>query len=261
MTQTRPDRDSRSANEPVWVRFYEEANTHTAPVKASTARRRTGSGRGHRDGSRVVGAARGVVARAGSAMSGLRRLSGRKLQVAVIAGLTVVALLALVVAGLVKVLSPNETAPPMVSAGPHTAGGAGAPAATRSAAAAAAGWCAEEVTADGTVTTSGKGDTASGAGVVAAVEHAYYVARDAALVRSFAGPGSTLPDVAAIQSAIDSVPQGTEFCATVAPTGENTYSLTLRERRPDGQSVTYTNRVQVAEDGGRFSLVSLSAGQ
>ncbi|NKR30204.1 hypothetical protein GS538_09130 [Rhodococcus hoagii] len=192
-------------------------------------------------------------AKIGAATSGLRHLSGRRLQVAVIAGAMVLGLVVLAGAGLVSAFSsPDSPEPVVASESPSAGAGATTSAAVQQS------WCVEGISPEGAVTTGGKGDTASAAGVIAALEHAYYVARDANLVRSFAGPGSTLPDAAAIQSAIDGIPAGTEFCATVAPLEQNFYALALRERRPDGQIATYTNRVQVAQDGGRFSVISLS---
>jgi hypothetical protein len=66
-----------------------------------------------------------------------------------------------------------------------------------------------------TITTSGPGTDTTGPGVIAALDYAYYIERDANRVNSLmvSAPSS----VPAIQAAIDAVPTGTRACVTTTP--------------------------------------------
>lgn len=245
---TRFDQDKRpSAAEPVWVRFFEEATTSPAP--AEPPRRRSTARPVQGVSGRIGGAGR-----VSSAFSSVRSLPPQRMMIATVAALTVAGLAVLAGAALVSAVSAPTPVPAPLSS--PSSGSTIAPAAAP--ASVPVSWCEEASSADGTLTTSGDGDSISGPGVVAAIEHAFYVARSGELARTFAGPGSTLPDTASIQTAIDKVPTGTKHCATIRPLGDNAYSLTLRELHPGGQTFTYTNRVQVAQDGDRFSVISLT---
>jgi hypothetical protein len=252
---TRTGYDDRPV--PVWERFFEEANAEQA---AATAKPGPRVSRPPRVPSPPRQPGKGPVpVRAGSARTAagsvLRGAGSRRGRVSVIAGVMVAGLVVLSVGAGITALSSPETEVPaaQVVTDPQ-------PAATAAAATSGGGWCVERVGDDGSVTTGGAGDTVSGPGVIAAVEHAYYVSRSAELVRSKAGPGTQLPPAAAIQAAIDAVPSGTQFCASITPAGPGVYALTLRERRTDGAITSYSNEVRTATDpAGRVSLVSVGA--
>ncbi|TSD93267.1 hypothetical protein FOS14_23505 [Skermania sp. ID1734] len=123
----------------------------------------------------------------------------------------------------------------------------------------ASSWCADAVAADGAVTTAAAGDTASGPGVIAAIEHAYYDMRSGATAAALAAPGSTLPPAQAIQAGIDAVPVGTKHCLLIRPKGDGVYSLHITERHPDGSQTAHDNLARVAETDGRYGVVSLTA--
>lgn len=79
----------------------------------------------------------------------------------------------------------------------------------------------------------GEGDQSSGEGVIAALEHRYYLLRDGGAVRELMATDAPLPDAATIQLGIDSVPLGTMHCLEVTAIGPNTYSAQITEIRPD----------------------------
>lgn len=79
----------------------------------------------------------------------------------------------------------------------------------------------------------GEGDQLSGEGVIAALEHRYYLLRDGSAARELMAPDAALPTAAAIQQGIDSVPLGTTHCLKVTAIGPDTYSAQITEVRPD----------------------------
>lgn len=105
----------------------------------------------------------------------------------------------------------------------------------------------------------GEGDQVSGEGVIAALEHRYYLLRSGPAVRELMAPDAPLPDAATIQQGIDTVPLGTTHCLEVTTIGPNTYSAQITEVRPDRpyefkQRITTTT----AEDG-RVLIRSIEA--
>lgn len=79
----------------------------------------------------------------------------------------------------------------------------------------------------------GEGDQLSGEGVIAALEHRYYLLRDGGAARELMASDASLPNAAAIQQGIDSVPLGTTHCLEVTAIGPDTYSAQITEVRPD----------------------------
>ncbi|MFF0818081.1 hypothetical protein ACFYVR_23385 [Rhodococcus sp. NPDC003318] len=79
-----------------------------------------------------------------------------------------------------------------------------------------------------------RGDQNSGAGVIAAWNHAYYAQRNAAAARALATPNSTIVPADQLQPFIDAVPAGTNYCVAITPISESTYTVDLTELRPDG---------------------------
>ncbi|MFD6896916.1 hypothetical protein ACFWB0_20535 [Rhodococcus sp. NPDC060086] len=96
----------------------------------------------------------------------------------------------------------------------------------------------------------GEGDQLSGEGVIAALEHRYYLLRSGESVRELMAPDASLPDAAMIQQGIDTVPLGTTHCLEVTAIGPNTYSAQITEVRPDRRN-EFKQRITTttAEDG------------
>ncbi|MGW0021613.1 hypothetical protein ACWDUD_25135 [Rhodococcus sp. NPDC003382] len=96
----------------------------------------------------------------------------------------------------------------------------------------------------------GEGDQSSGEGVIAALEHRYYLLRSGESVRELMAPDAPLPDAATIQQGIDTVPLGTTHCLEVTAIGPNAYSAQITEVRPDRRS-EFKQRITTttAEDG------------
>ncbi|MBC2586934.1 hypothetical protein H0B42_00345 [Rhodococcus aetherivorans] len=105
----------------------------------------------------------------------------------------------------------------------------------------------------------GDGDQVSGEGVIAALEHRYYLLRSGPAVRELMAPEAPLPDAATIQAGIDTVPWGTTHCLEVTTIGPNTYSAQITEVRPDRRN-EFTQRITTttAEDG-RVLIRSIEA--
>lgn len=96
----------------------------------------------------------------------------------------------------------------------------------------------------------GEGDQLSGEGVIAALEHRYYLLRSGESVRELMAPDAPLPDAAMIQQGIDTVPLGTTHCLEVTAIGPNIYSAQITEVRPDRRN-EFKQRITTttAEDG------------
>lgn len=107
------------------------------------------------------------------------------------------------------------------------------------------------------------GDQKSGSGVIAAFEHAYYVARSGDAVRALATPDSPLPQGAAIQTAgIDTVPPGTTHCVRITPvnTTDTTgvYTVVLAEMRPGQPPVQWPQTITTKQLDGRWFIDVIS---
>ncbi|EME18513.1 hypothetical protein, partial [Rhodococcus triatomae] len=79
-----------------------------------------------------------------------------------------------------------------------------------------------------------RGDQNSGAGVIAAFNHAYYAQRNAAAARALATPNSTIVPADQLQPFIDAVPPGTNYCVAITPLSGTAYAVDLTELRPEG---------------------------
>lgn len=90
-----------------------------------------------------------------------------------------------------------------------------------------------------------RGDQNSGAGVIAAWNHAYYVQRNAAAARALATPNSSVVPADQLQPFIDAVPVGTNYCVRTKALSEDVYLVDLSELRPEGaQRITQTVTTQ-----------------
>lgn len=86
-----------------------------------------------------------------------------------------------------------------------------------------------------------RGDQNSGAGVIAAWNHAYYVQRSGAAARALATPNSSVVPADQLQPFIDGVPVGTNYCVRTKALSEDVYLVDLSEMRPEGvQRITQT---------------------
>ncbi|AHD24184.1 hypothetical protein Y013_26165 (plasmid) [Rhodococcus pyridinivorans SB3094] len=79
-----------------------------------------------------------------------------------------------------------------------------------------------------------RGDQRSGARVIAAWNYAYYVRRDAVAARALATPNSSVVPAEQLQSFIDDIPVGTNYCVRTKALSEDVYLVDLSELRPDG---------------------------
>ncbi|WP_254593118.1 hypothetical protein, partial [Prescottella equi] len=79
-----------------------------------------------------------------------------------------------------------------------------------------------------------RGDQNSGAGVIAAWNHAYYVQRNAAAARALATPNSSVVPANQLQPFIDGVPVGTNYCVRTKALSNDVYLVDLSEMRPEG---------------------------
>lgn len=103
----------------------------------------------------------------------------------------------------------------------------------------------------------GEGDQSSGEGVIAALEHRYYLLRDGGAVRELMATDAPLPDAATIQLGIDSVPLGTTHCLEVTAIGPNTYSAQITEIRPDRRNEFKQRITTTTAPDGRVMIRSI----
>ncbi|MFD5179400.1 hypothetical protein ACFWM1_26575 [Nocardia sp. NPDC058379] len=76
------------------------------------------------------------------------------------------------------------------------------------------------------------GDTTSAVSVIFALQHAYYVDRSGTKAREFVTPDAKVPPAEEIQGGIDTVPVGTRYCVSIAPTSPARWQVHVREQRP-----------------------------
>ncbi|REK83741.1 hypothetical protein DVG80_04570 [Rhodococcus erythropolis] len=105
---------------------------------------------------------------------------------------------------------------------------------------------------DATACRTDPGDQKSGAGVIAAFEHAYYVTRSGTAVRALATPDTCLPSVDKIQAGIDTVPTGTTHCVRITPISAGIYSVALTEMRPGQPPAQFPQTITAEELDGRW---------
>jgi hypothetical protein len=94
--------------------------------------------------------------------------------------------------------------------------------------------------------------------VIAAFEHAYYVARSGAAVRALATGDTSLPLAEKIQAGIDTVPAGTTHCVRITPITVGVYSVVLAEMRPGGAPSQFPQTITTKNIGGRWFVDSIS---
>lgn len=107
---------------------------------------------------------------------------------------------------------------------------------------------------------SGPGDASSGPGVIAAFQYAYYALRSGAAVRATVTPDNSLVTEAGMQQGINTIPPGTTHCVDITEIGPNEYSAKVTETRPNGESITYKQRVVTAMMPDGRTLISKIGG-
>ncbi len=105
---------------------------------------------------------------------------------------------------------------------------------------------------DPTACRTDPGDQKSGAGVIAAFEHAYYVTRSGTAVRALTTLDSSLPAKEKIQAGIDTVPTGTTHCVRITPISAGIYSVALTEMRPGQPPSQFPQTITAKEFDGRW---------
>lgn len=108
------------------------------------------------------------------------------------------------------------------------------------------------------VTGDGEGDVKSAAGVILAFQHAYYVERDADLVKPLLAKESEIHNLDALQKGIDSVEQGTTHCLHITSAKDGSANVELTQMAPDGSETVFYQRVTTAREGGETRLVSIA---
>ena len=111
---------------------------------------------------------------------------------------------------------------------------------------------------DPTACRTDPGDQKSGAGVIAAFEHAYYVARSGTAVRELTTPDTSLPAKEKIQAGIDTVPTGTTHCVRITAIAAGIYSVALTEMRPDQTPGQFSQTITTKDINGRWFVDSIS---
>jgi hypothetical protein len=117
---------------------------------------------------------------------------------------------------------------------------------------------ATEPVADPSACRTDQGDQKTGAGVIAAFEHAYYITRSADAVRALATPDTSLPLADKIQAGIDSVPIGTTHCVRITAITAGVYSVVLAEMRPGQAPAQYPQTITTKDIDGRWFVDSIS---
>ncbi|UGT44650.1 serine/threonine protein kinase [Nocardia yamanashiensis] len=109
---------------------------------------------------------------------------------------------------------------------------------------------------------TGPGSTASGPDVVLAFQYAYYTLRSGAAAREVVAEDATnISPAEKIQSAIDVMPEGTQYCVQITPVSGSTDRWTARvtEQRPDSLPETYWQTVTTRTVGDRTLITRIDA--
>lgn len=97
-----------------------------------------------------------------------------------------------------------------------------------------------------------RGDQRSGPGVIAAFNYAYYNRRDAAAARALATPTSTVTSAPELQTFIDTLPEGTNYCLRTVELSAGVFFVDLSVMRPDVPVERGTQTVTTAKIDGRW---------
>ncbi|WP_067540839.1 hypothetical protein [Nocardia crassostreae] len=163
-----------------------------------------------------------------------------------------VGVIALVIAGVLLTVTPEETQTPQ-AAGPTSE------AVTPVAEQPAPGWCPEANNGD-LVSGSGAGDLTTGPGVILRLEYSWYVLRDAKAVRSLLTPDALAAPEQATRDAISAIPMGTQHCVTVSKVATDRWNVRVDERRQDGSHSAWQQTMTTIARDGQVRISSILAG-
>lgn len=123
-------------------------------------------------------------------------------------------------------------------------------------------WCRDTLTPD-QVSGSGAGDLTTAPGVIMRLEYAWYVLRDAAVVRSLLAPDAIAAPEQATRDAIAAVPAGTQHCVSIArASAADSWNVGIDERRPDGSQTSWRQTFTTTTRDGQVRISSIiSSGQ
>ncbi|WP_280301191.1 hypothetical protein [Nocardia abscessus] len=109
-----------------------------------------------------------------------------------------------------------------------------------------------------TIVTNSTGDRASGPGVIAAYEHAFFVARDARVALDVTDRGPGLPGEAQLAQGIAAVPVGAPWCVSITDVGGGVFETAVRYLPGTGQEpVLWLLNITVAENSGVYTIVRI----
>ncbi|WP_257015412.1 hypothetical protein [Rhodococcus sp. ACS1] len=97
-----------------------------------------------------------------------------------------------------------------------------------------------------------RGDQKSGAGVIAAFNHAYYSLRDGESARALATPSSSVLPGPELQKVIDAVPVGTNYCLRAVALSDGVYLVDLSVMQPAQPVKRGTQTVTTQKVDGRW---------
>ncbi|MDV6245330.1 hypothetical protein R3Q17_28140 [Rhodococcus opacus] len=97
-----------------------------------------------------------------------------------------------------------------------------------------------------------RGDQKSGAGVIAAFNHAYYSLRNGESARALATPSSSVLPGPELQKVIDAVPIGTNYCLRTVELSDGVYLVDLSVMQPTQPVKRGTQTVTTQKIDGRW---------
>ncbi|WP_157556097.1 hypothetical protein [Nocardia acidivorans] len=120
-------------------------------------------------------------------------------------------------------------------------------------------WCQTTSTADH-VSGASAGDTSSGPGVILRLEYAWYVLRDASVVRSLLTPDAQAAPEQATRDAISAVMAGTQHCVSITRLTTDHWDVTVNELRPDGSQSSWQQIFTTVTRDNQVLISSIIAG-
>ncbi|WP_330179602.1 hypothetical protein OHB26_24515 [Nocardia sp. NBC_01503] len=120
-------------------------------------------------------------------------------------------------------------------------------------------WCETASTAD-RVSGSSAGDLSTGPGVILRLEYAWYVLRDASVVRGLLTPDAQAAPEQATRDAISAVPAGTQHCVSITRLTTDHWDVTVNELRPDGAQSSWQQIFTTVSRDNQVLISSIIAG-
>ncbi|CCW11015.1 hypothetical protein QLG13_29235 [Rhodococcus aetherivorans] len=97
-----------------------------------------------------------------------------------------------------------------------------------------------------------QGNQASGAGVIAAFNFAYYSLRNGQAARALAAPSTSVLPAPQLQTYIDNLPAGTSYCQKITEISAEVYLVALTVTRPGQPAETIAQTVSTQKLDGRW---------